>query len=129
MARAFLTDEAKNDVRSLVAEDEQAAREGLRIVKELQANAYLGDSLREKANLKPLAQADCRKVKFDHPRRRATAKPRYRYRLVYRIEPHEGAPETVVVMALGVKPQVYRDATARAARRMHEQARSRRSPS
>lgn len=129
MARAFLMDEAKNDVRVLVADDEQIAHEGLRIVKELQANAYMGDRLREKANLKPLAQADCRKVKFDHPHRRATAKPRYRYRLIYRIEPHEGSPETVVVMALGVKPQAYRDATARAAKRMHEQAQTRRTQS
>jgi len=44
---------------------------------------------------------------------------------VYRIEPHEGSPETVVIMAVGVKPRVYRDATARAARRLRDQARER----
>lgn len=127
MARAHFTDAAKEDVQALVAEDEQTAREGLCIAKQLEANPYLGDRLREKSNLKPLARADGRKVKFDHPRRRATAKPRYRYRLVYRIEPHEGSPETVVVMALGVKPRVYRDATSRAAKRMRDQAKARRS--
>lgn len=126
MARAHFTDEAKRDVRALVAENEQIAREGLRLAKQLEANPYLGDRLREKSNLKPLAEADGRKAKFDLPSRRATARPRYRYRLVYRIEPHEGSPETVVVMALGVKPRVYRDATTRAAKRMHEQARARR---
>jgi Txe/YoeB family toxin of Txe-Axe toxin-antitoxin module len=126
VAQVSFTDEAKADVRALVSEDEQVARAGLRIAKQLESNPYLGDPLREKSNLKPLAQADCRKVKFDHSNRRATAKPRYRYRLVYRIEPHEGSPEAVVVMALGVKPLVYRDATTRAAKRMREQARARR---
>ncbi len=126
MARAVFTDDAKADVRALAVEDEQAAREGLRIAKELESSPYLGEQLREKSNLKPLAQADCRKVKFDDPSRRATAKPRYRYRLVYRIEPHDGSPEEILIMALGVKPRVYRDATARAAKRMHEQAQARR---
>jgi len=126
MARVAFTDEAKADLRALIAEDEQAAREGLRIAKQLESNPYLGEQLREKSNLKPLAQADCRKVKLDRPNRRATAKPRYRYRLVYRIEPHDGSPETVVIMALGVKPRIYREATTRAAKRMREQAVARR---
>ena len=126
MARAFLTEEAKADVRGLAAEDREVAREALRLTKQLEAEPFLGDRLREKSNLKPLAQAEMRKVKFDHPGRRATARPRCRYRLLYRIEPHEGSPETVVVMALGVKPGVYRDGTTRAVRRLREQARARR---
>jgi hypothetical protein len=126
LARTFFSDGAKADVRALVAEDELVAREGLRIAKQLETDPYRGERLREKSNLKPLAEAEARKVKFDRPGRRATAKPRYRYRLVYRIEPHEGSPETVVVMALGIKPRVYRDATTRAARRLREQAQARR---
>lgn len=113
-------------MRALLAEDREAAREGLRLAKELEASPYLGEPLREKSNLKSLGQADCRKVKFDRPRRGRNAAPRYRYRLVYRIEPHEGSPETVVIMAIGVKARVYRDATTRAAQRMREQARARR---
>jgi hypothetical protein len=126
MARVQLTDEAKADVRSLVGEDQQLARESLRIAKQLETEPYLGERLREKANLRPLAQAECRKVKFDRPDRRRDAAPRYRYRLVYRIEPHEGSPEEVVVMAVGVKARVYREATSRAASRLRNQAKKRR---
>lgn len=122
MARAFLTDGAKADAVALLDEESEVALAALRLAKRLEHEPYLGDPLREKSNLKPLAQADCRKVKFDRDDRRPGAKPRYRYRLVYRIEPHEGSPETIVVMALGVKPRVYRDATARAAARLREQA-------
>jgi hypothetical protein len=129
MTLAQLTDEAKEDIRTLVAEGkEDVAREGLRTVKQLENNPYHGERLREKSNLKPLAQAESRKVKFDLPNRRPTARPRYRYRLVYRIEPHEGSPEMVVVMAIGIKPRVYRDATTRVAHRLREQAQTRRRP-
>lgn len=41
-------------------------------------------------------------------------------------EPYEGSPETVVVMAIGVRARVYRDATAYAVQRMREQAQARR---
>jgi Txe/YoeB family toxin of Txe-Axe toxin-antitoxin module len=122
VTRAFLTDGAKADAAALLDEDREVAVAALRLVKRLENEPYLGDQLREKSNLKPLAQADCRKVRFDRPDRRSSAKPRHRYRLVYRIEPHEGSPETIVVMALGIKPRVYRDATARAAARLREQA-------
>jgi hypothetical protein len=122
VARAFLTDGAKADAAALLHEDREVALAALRLVKRLEHEPYLGDPLREKSNQKPLAQADSRKVRFDRADRRSSAKPRHRYRLVYRIEPHEGAPETVVVMALGIKPRVYRDATARAAARLREQA-------
>jgi hypothetical protein len=127
MALAQLTDGAKEDIRTLIAEGGKAvAREGLRIVKQLEDKPYQGERLREKSNLKPLAQAESRKVKFDVPGRRPTARPRHRYRLVYRIERHEGSPEAVVVMAIGIKPRVYRDATTRAAHRLREQAQTRR---
>jgi hypothetical protein len=127
MALAQLTDGAKDDIRTLVAEgNKDVAREGLRIVKQLEDNPCQGERLREKSNLKPLAQAESRKVKFDLPNRRPTARPRYRYRLVHRIEPHEGSPEIIVVMAIGIKPRVYRDATTRVAHRLREQAQARR---
>jgi hypothetical protein len=122
VARAFLTDGAKADARALLDEDREVARAALRLVKRLEIEPYVGDPLREKSNQRALAQADCRKVKFDRPDRRPSARPRYRYRLMYRIEPHEGSPETIVVMALGIKPRVYREATARAAARLREQA-------
>jgi hypothetical protein len=122
VARAFLTDGAKADAAALLAEDRDVALAALGLVKRLEDEPYLGDPLREKSNQKPLAQADCRKLKFDRADRRSGAKPRYRFRLVYRIEPHDGSPETIVIMALGIKPRVYRDATARAAARLREQA-------
>jgi hypothetical protein len=127
MALAQLTDGAREDVRRLIEEGRKGvAREGLQTVKQLEGNPYRGERLREKSNLKPLAQAESRKVKFDLPNRRPTARPRYRYRLVYRIEPHEGSPEIIVVMAIGIKPRVYRDATTRVAHRLREQAQARR---
>jgi hypothetical protein len=122
VARAFLTDGAKADAAALLAEDREVALAALGLVKRLENEPYLGDPLREKSNQQPLARADCRKLKFDRASRRSAAQPRYRFRLVYRIEPHEGSPETIVVMALGIKPGVYRDATTRAAARLREQA-------
>ncbi|MGA2927938.1 MAG: hypothetical protein ABSG43_18475 [Solirubrobacteraceae bacterium] len=103
-----------------MTEDRQVALAAANVAKQLEQNPYLGDKLREKSNQKPLAE--CRKVKFDRADRPSSAKPRYRYRFVYRIEPHDGAPETVVVMAVGTKPSVYGNATSRVAGRMREQA-------
>ena len=40
----------------------------------------------------------------------------------YLHEPYEGSPETVVVMAIGMRARVNRDATAYAVQRMREQA-------
>jgi hypothetical protein len=119
-------DEAKPDLRELA--DREVVREALRLALALREQPYLGDRLREKGNLTPLAAADCRKIKFDRPDRRASATPRHRYRIVYRIEPHEGSPALIVVMAIGIKPAVYRAATARAARRLRAQAQRRHPP-
>lgn len=122
MARAFLTDGAKADAAALLAEDRAVDLAALHLVKALEQEPYLGDPLREKSNQMPLSGADCRKLKFDRTDRRGNARPRYRFRLVYRIEPHDGSPETIVVMAIGTKPQICRDATSRAAARLREQA-------
>jgi hypothetical protein len=131
LAAVELTDEAKADVTALAQKDAKVAREALRIALALKDDPYRGERLRVKANRKRLAEADCRKVKFDHPGRSANAKLRYRYRLVYRIEPHEGSPQTIVVMSIGEKEVAYAKGTARAARRLREEAtqRIRRHPS
>lgn len=119
---------AAEQARALYADPETRpiAEAVVRLAKELENDPYRGEPLREKANLKPLAEADCRKVKFDLADRKATAKPRYRFRLVYRIEPHEGSPEELTVLAVGVKPGVYRDAAREAAARLKELAQLRR---
>ncbi len=122
--RVEVLDAAKQDLHEV--KERRVVREALRLALALREQPYLGDTLREKSNLKPLAAADCRKIKFDRPDRRASAKPRHRYRIVYRIEPHERSPALIVIMAIGVKPTVYRTATARAARRLRDQARRRR---
>lgn len=122
MAQVEFTDAAKADLQKIHAEDPEVVREALRIAKELDGNPYAGDRLREKSNLKPLAEAECRKIRLDRADRRETLKPRYRYRLVYRIEPHEGSPEMIVVMSVGEKDRAYRDATTRSAERLRDQA-------
>ena len=128
MAKTRFQAAATEQVKALYADSTSRpiAEAVVRRAKELEGDPYQGEPLREKANLKPLAEADCRKVKFDLPDRRATAKPRYRFRLVYRIEPHEGSPEELIVLAAGVKPGVYRDATREAAARLKELAKLRR---
>ena len=115
---------AADQIRALHAEQatRPVAEAALKLALALAGDPYRGERLRAKANLKPLTEAECRKIKFDAASRSAAAKPRYRYRLVYRIEPHEGAPETITVLAVGAKPRVYRDATRAVAARMRELA-------
>lgn len=128
MARARFQAAAAEQVKALFADPatRPIAEAVVRLAKDLEDDPYRGERLREKANVKPLAEADCRKLKFDLADRKATAKPRYRFRLVYRIEPHEGSPEELMVLAVGVKPGVYRDAAREAAGRLKELAKRRR---
>lgn len=126
MADVQFTDAAADDLRALAANDRQIALASLRLAKALESDPYLGEQLREKSNLRPLAQAECLKIKFDREDRPPHARPRYRYRLVYRLEPHYGSPEHVLIMAVGVKPGVYRDATREAAVRLRQLAAARR---
>lgn len=128
MAKARFQAAAAEQVKALYTDPatRPIAEAVVRLAKELEDDPYRGESLREKANVKSLAEAECRKVKFDLPDRKATAKPRYRFRLVYRIEPHEGSPEELMVLAVGVKPGVYRDAAREAAARLKELAKRRR---
>lgn len=123
--RVEVSDAAKADIAELYKEDAALAKEALRQIKGLQQEPYSGDKLREKSNRKPLAEADCRKLKFDHPHRSANADPRYRYRIVYRLEPGEGSPEEAYVLIVATKREAYGEGTARAAKRMRELARER----
>lgn len=120
-----VSDGAKADIAELYKEDPALAQEALRQMRMLQEKPYAGEKLREKSNRKPLAEADCRKLKFDHPDRPANADPRYRYRIVYRLEPGEGSPEEAYVVIVATKRAAYGEGTARAAKRMRELARER----
>lgn len=123
VATVEVSDEAKADLAELNEEDPQLLREALRQMQELERHPYAGEKLREKSNRKPLAQADCRKLKFDASGRSPNANPRYRYRILYRIEPHEGTPHRVYIIAVCPKKDAYGAGTARAAKRLRELAR------
>jgi hypothetical protein len=106
-----VSDHAKADLSALAVEDTDLLRQVLRELLALEANPYAGEKLRAKSNRKPLAEADCRKVNVGG------------IRILYRLEPHEGAPAEVFVIAVLSKRQAYGEGAARAARRLREQAR------
>ena len=120
VAAVEVSDEARADLAKLYKEDRQLVREAFREMQSLEEQPYAGEKLREKSNRTPLAEADCRKVKFDLPDSSPRANPRYRYRIVYRIEPHEGAPHRVYVIAVCPKRDAYGDGTAPAAKGLRE---------
>ncbi len=122
-AAVEVSDEAQADLAALQSEDPELAREAFQQMLSLEHEPHAGEKLREKSNRKPLAEADCRKLKFDTPTRSQRANPRYRYRIVYRIEPLEGAPHQVYVIAVCLKKDAYGEGTARAAKRLRELAR------
>ena len=112
-ARLVVSDEARSDLAALRAQDVPLLRRVLRNLIALRADPYSGDKLRTKSNRKPLAAADCRRVKVDG------------VRILYRLEPHEGAPADVFVIAVLSKREAYGEGTARAAKRLRELARRR----
>jgi hypothetical protein len=124
-ARVEVSDEAIADIAGLRDEDPALALEAPRQIKQVEKQPYAGDKLREKSNRKPLARADCRKLKFDHPDRPHTALPRYRYRIVYWVEPGEGSPEAVCLIIVAAKREAHGEGTARVAKRMRELAKAR----
>jgi len=132
MAELILGEGARQDLRELLSDPETKpiGLEALKQCKALERDPYQGEKLRYKANRKPLAEADCRKLKCDDPERPPGAGKRYR--VVYRLEPHDGAPAEVYVVAVSVKQEAYGEGTARAAARMRElaggRARARRAP-
>lgn len=125
VAAVEVGDAAKEDLKQLFAEDQELLREAIRKMRELEKEPYLGDTLREKSNRKPLAEADCRKLKFDLPTTGEHETPRYRYRIVYRLEPHEGSPHRVFVIAVAPKRMAYGEGAARAAKRLRQLAKQR----
>lgn len=59
-------------------------------------------------------------MKFDDPDR--PAQEGKRYRVVYRLEPHEGSPAPVYVAVVALKREAYGEGAARAAARIRELA-------
>ena len=110
-ASLVLSDEAHADLVALAAESLELLDRALEELLALETNPYAGAKLRAKSNRRPLAEADCRKVKLDG------------MRILYRLEPHEGAPADVFVIAVLPKREAYGEGTARAAKRLRELAR------
>jgi mRNA-degrading endonuclease RelE of RelBE toxin-antitoxin system len=110
-ATVVVSDAARSDLEELASDDLQLLRRTLRELIALKANPYAGEKLRPKSNRKPLAEADCRKVKVNG------------LRILYRLEPNEGAPAEVFVIAVLAKREAYGEGAARAARRLRELAR------
>jgi hypothetical protein len=110
--RVVAEPEVGDDLRELAAVDEELVRAALALMLELRADPWLGESLFERYNLRPLE--GCRKIRFDVPGWQS--KPRYR--LVYRNEPDDGAPGLVRVWSVGARAKLvaYTRGAARLAR-------------
>lgn len=105
-------DEVKHD--DIPALPSQAVRQAAaEILRELYFDPRIGEPMRERFNLKVLA--DCRKVPFDEPGHKGKA----RYRFVFRNEPEDGAVARTTVLSIGPREDLaaYRRA---AERRGHE---------
>jgi hypothetical protein len=100
--------QAKDDANQL---DEDLRLQIARIVVELYRNPFLGELMGDKP---PRVLRGCRKIRFDLPGWHG--KPRYR--IVYRNEPADGAPATVLILAIGRRDRMI--AYAKAARRVKE---------
>jgi mRNA-degrading endonuclease RelE of RelBE toxin-antitoxin system len=111
--RLVVSDEAKEDLRALGGRNLDLLDHVLGEILALGDNPYTGEKLRVKSNRKPLAAADCRRVKVDG------------LRILYRLEPHEGAPADVFVIAVLSEREAHGQGTARAAKRLREMARRR----
>ena len=111
--RLVVSDEAKEDLKALGGKNLDLLDHVLGVILALGTNPYAREKLRAKSNRKPLAAADCRRVKVDD------------LRILYRLEPREGAPADVFVIAVLSKREAYGRGTARAARRLRELARRR----
>lgn len=110
--RVAVEPELSHDLRELAAVDEELVRVALALMLELRDDPWLGESLFERYNLRPIK--DCRKLRFDTP----AWKCKPRYRLIYRNEPEDGAPGIVRVWSVGARANLvaYTRAAARLAR-------------
>jgi hypothetical protein len=114
-----VTPEAEEDLRELVERDQEAAAAAVGLALDLRGDPYLGKELRDRGGLGRLH--DCRSILFDRP----DWKGKPRFRLVYRNEPHDGAPHVAAVLAIGdrEKLRAYRDAAVRRLKRDRAQRR------
>ena len=98
-----------DDLRELAAVDEELVDVAIRLMLALRDDPWAGEDLRERYNLRAIK--DCRKLRFDLP----NWKGKPRYRLVYRNEPEDGAPEIVRLLAVGTRESLaaYRSAATR----------------
>lgn len=96
-----------DDLRQI--DDEAVVGAAIRVAGELRENPWLGEKMRERYNLRILA--GCRRVLFDAPEWDGKS----RYRLVYRNEPEDGAPDVVRLIAVGTRESLgaYRAAATR----------------
>jgi hypothetical protein len=96
-----------DDLRQI--DDDAVVAAAIRLAGELRENPWLGERMRERYNLRVLAS--CRRILFDIPGREG--KPGYR--LVYRNEAEDGAPELVRLIAVGTRESLgaYRAAATR----------------
>lgn len=110
---------ARSDLQGLAAEDVEIVKEALRLLVALERDPYVGDVLRPRHRFELLR--GCRRIRFD--RRDWAGKPRYR--LVYRNEPSDGAPNVVAVLAVAARTRLlaYARAQTRLAERLREQRR------
>lgn len=117
--QVIVTDDAEQDLRELAAEDREAARAAVELGLELREDPYLGQELRDRPGVGNLR--DCRSIHFD----RANWKGKPRYRLVYRNEPRDAAPQVIAVLSVGSREKLraYRDAVLRRIRRVRGGAR------
>lgn len=112
---------ARSDFVELAESDREAARVALRLAVELGENPWRGDEMRSRRGLEELAS--CRRIPFD----RDDWEDKPRFRLVYRNEPSDGAPNIVAILAVAERRNLgaYRRAKPRVVERLRELGESR----
>lgn len=110
--RVLVLPRAAQDIQRLAEEDREVARAAINLGLDLRENPYFGEPLSGELQ-------ECRRIRFD--RQGWRGKPRYR--LVYRNEPHDGAPHIVAVLAVGKRESLaaYRAAKVALIERLREQ--------
>ncbi len=119
--RVLVLPSARSDFVELAEADREAARVALRLAVELGENPWRGDEMRSRRGLEELA--GCRRIPFD----RDDWEDKPRFRLVYRNEPSDGAPNIVAIVAAGERRNLgaYRRAKPRVVERLREFGESR----
>jgi ParE toxin of type II toxin-antitoxin system, parDE len=112
--RVVVLPSARSDFVELAQRDREVARVALSLASELRENPWLGDQMRSRLGLQELRE--CRRIRFD----RASWKGKPRYRLIYRNEPSDGAPQIVAILAAAQRENLgaYRRAKPRLIERL-----------